>query len=356
MTINEDILNSTIRHMVWLERYKTSEVKKMLAILAKADSDLVEQIAARLVKIEQRGYDLGPETTKRLESLLKLIREDRAEAFKALNSATQADLFDFAGYEAGFQSRVITNAAAGAGVSLEMAAPAVSQLHAAVTKQPFQGRLLREWYSGLGQAAAQRLSDAVRIGIVEGQTTDQIVRRIRGTRARQYADGLMEISRRDAANIVGTAISHVSNRAKDELYAANDDILKGEKWVSTIDSRTCVRCSALDGQIFKVGQAPPRPVHFGPCRCTVVPYLGPTSIKGTRASAIGPVPDDMNYGDWLKNQPVAVQNEVLGVKKAQLFREGGLEMSAFVDKTGKEYTLDELKRRDAAIWEKVFDE
>lgn len=355
MTINEDILNATIRHMVWLERYKTSEVKKMLGILAKADSDLVEQIAARLVKIERRGYDLGPETTKRLEALLKLIREDRAEAFKALNSATQADLFDFAGYEAGFQSRVITNAAAGAGVSLEMAAPAVSQLHAAVTKQPFQGRLLKEWYSGLGQAAAQRLSDAVRIGIVEGQTTDQIVRRIRGTRARQYADGILEISRRDAQSIVRTATAHVAARAKDELYAANDDILKGVKWISTLDSRTTAVCRSRDGTVYPVNDGPRPPAHWG-CRSAVVGYLGPTSIKGTRASAIGPVPDDMDYGAWLKQQPVAVQNEVLGVKKAQLFREGGLEMSAFVDKAGKEYTLDELKRRDAAVWDKVFDE
>lgn len=355
MTINEDILNASIRHMVWTERYKASEVKKIIALLNKADADLVELIAARMTRIEQRGYDLGPETTKRLEELRKAIREDRAEAMRALYETNRDDLFAFSEYEADFQARIIEGAAATEAVTIEMIRPAKSQLHAAATKQPFQGRLLKEWYDGLAQTQAQRVSDAVRIGIVEGQTTDQIVRRIRGTRARQYQDGILEIGRRDAQSIVRTAIAHVSARAQDDLYAANDDLIKGEKWISTLDSRTSAQCRALDSRIFPVGSGPRPPLHFN-CRSRRIPYLGPSSVKGMRASATGPVPDDMDYADWLRKQPVAVQNEVLGVKKAQLWRKGGLELDRFVDSTGKEYTLDELKRRDAEVWDRVFDD
>lgn len=356
MTINEDILNASIRHMVWLERYKTSEIKKIIALLNKSDADLVKQIAGRLVKIEQRGYDLGPDTTKRLNELLKDIREQRAEAASALHEKTRRDLFEYAAYEADFQARLIQSSIAGNGATVVMIKPAVSQLQAAVTKQPFQGRLLKEWYRDLGTDQARKITDAVRIGITEGQSTDQIVRRIRGTKARNYRDGILEIGRRNAANIVGTAISHVANRASDEVYAANDEILFGEKWVATLDSRTCPRCAALDGKVFELGKAPARPLHFGPCRCRTVPYLGPTSIKGTRASAVGPVPDDMNYEEWLRKQPVSVQNDVLGEDKAQLFRKGGMSLDRFIDRAGEEYTLEDLKRRDAEIWNKVFKE
>lgn len=346
MTINEDILNASIRHMVWMERYKSSEVKKIISLLNKADDDLVAQIAARLTRIEARGYDLGKTTTKRLDELLKFVKDERAEAMKALYEVNRDDLFDFAQYEAEFQSRVITSSAASAGVSVEMAAPALSQLKAAATSQPFQGRLLREWYRDLAADTAKKVSDAVKIGIVEGQTTDQIVRRIKGTRARQYRDGVLEISRNHAQAIVRTATAHVANRAKQELYAANEDILEGVKWISTLDGRTSARCRSLDSKIFPVNSGPRPPQHFN-CRSAVIAYLGPSSIKGTRASAVGPVPDDQDYGTWLRKQPVAVQNEALGVKKAQLFRKARLPIDRFSDTTGREYTLDELRKKDA---------
>lgn len=337
--------------MVWTERYKTSEVKKIIGILRKADDDLVGQIAARMVKIEKRGYDLGPATTKRLDDLLAYVREQRAEAMRAAYETTRDDLFAFADYEAEFQAKVITSSAA-AVAQIEMVKPSAAQLKAAVTAKPFQGRLLRQWYSDLAADSARKVSDAVKIGIVEGQTTDQIVRRIRGTRARQFQDGVLSITRRNAEAIVRTAVSHTAARAKEDLYAENKDILEGEKVVATLDGKTTVYCISQDSRIYKVGEGPKFPAHFG-CRTIRVPFLGNLGIKGQRSSVSGPVPDSLNYNEWLKSQPVAVQNEVLGVKKAQLFR-GGLDVDRFVDTTGKEYTLAELKIRDAEIWDKVF--
>lgn len=355
MTINEEILDSTIRHMVWTERYKTSQVKKIVALLNRADDDLVEQIAARMVKIEARGYDLGPATTERLESLLKSIREQRAEIAKTIYETSRDELFEFAAYEADFQSRIITGSVAQAGVTIEMVAPSASQLKSAVTKKPFQGRLLRDWYRDFGASSAKRVSDAVNIGIVEGQTTDQIVRRIKGTRARQYRDGILEIDRRHVEAITRTAINHVSSRAKDDLYAENSDIIKGVKWNSVIDSRTSPICRSRDNKIYPVNSGPRPPAHFN-CRSQVVPFLGASNIPGLRASATGQIPDDLSYGDWLRKQSVEIQNDVLGVKKAQLFRKGNLPIERFSDNTGREYTLSELKRRDSETWNKVFKE
>ncbi|MGT2493119.1 hypothetical protein ACU4GD_28060 [Cupriavidus basilensis] len=55
---------------------------------------------------------------------------------------------------------------------------------AAALSRPFQGRLLKEWASNIEADRMVRIRDAIRIGFVEGQTTDQIIRRVRGTRAK----------------------------------------------------------------------------------------------------------------------------------------------------------------------------
>ena len=334
--------------MVWLERYKTSTANKILAILNKADADLIEQLTIRLAKIDQRGFDLGKATTKRLASMQKMINEDRAAVFKAMYGENKQEMFDFVAYEADFNANMIEDAA-----QVAMVRPAASQLRAAVTSEPFRGRLLSEWYSGLEQQAARRIKDAVQIGIVEGQTTEQIVRRIKGTKARRYKDGVLEISRRDTNTVVRTAVAHVQDRASSYVWQENTDIIKGLKWVSTLDGKTSPICRQRDGKIYKVDTAPSIPAHFN-CRSRTVPYLGEFKTKGTRSSNGGPVPEDMYYGDWLKKQPKSVQEEVLGVRKSKLFREGGLSIDKFQDSSGRSYTLAELKKRDAGVFDDVF--
>lgn len=353
-TANEEILDATIRHTVWLERLKSGEVKRIVALLNKADNDLVNQITARLAKIEKRGYDLGPATTERLKKLLAEIREQRKAAYAAAYDLSQDGMLDFAKYEADYQASLIETAGTSVGVDLAIVQPTVAQLKAVVSSQPFQGRILKDWFSDLSTTSAARVSDAVKIGITEGQTIDQIVRRIRGTKAKGFADGILAIDRRNAESVVRTAVAHVANRAKETMFEENTDIIEGVKWVAVIDGRTTPQCRANDGKIFPVGKGPRPPLHFG-CRSVTIAYLGPTKIKGTRASAIGPVPDDMTYGEWLKKQSASIQDDILGKSKGKLFR-NGLPIDRFVDASGKEYTLKDLKKRDAEIYKKTFKE
>jgi hypothetical protein len=69
--------------------------------------------------------------------------------------------------------------------------------------------------------------------------------------------------------------------------------------------------------------------------------------SSTRASIDGQVPASLNYEAWLRKQSVERQNDVLGVKKAVLFRNGELPLSRFISKQGHEYSLNELRLRDA---------
>jgi hypothetical protein len=64
----------------------------------------------------------------------------------------------------------------------------------------------------------------------------------------------------------------------------------------------------------------------------------------------GQVPDSLTYSDWLRKQSIARQDDILGVTKAKLFRDGGLDLPKFISKQGHEYTLDELRARDASAF------
>ena len=67
--------------------------------------------------------------------------------------------------------------------------------------------------------------------------------------------------------------------------------------------------------------------------------------EGTRASMNGQVPASMKYPEWLRKQPIDLQNQVLGKERAQLWRSGKVKFENFVDsKAGyRSLSLAELK-------------
>jgi SPP1 gp7 family putative phage head morphogenesis protein len=224
-----------------------------------------------------------------------------------------------------------------------------------VNARPFQGRLLKEWVSELEAGKARRLRDAVRLGVVQGETVDQIVRRVRGTRALNYKDGIMEIGRRGAEALVRTAVSHTTTAARDVLYEQNKELIAAEQWVATLDTRTCPECMALDGEKFELGKGTKTPAHIG-CRCVRVPVvkswreLGFNVDEldpGTRASMDGQVSATETYGSWLNKQTAAVQDDALGPARAKMFRDGDFNVKSFTNRAGDELTLEQLRAKAA---------
>lgn len=377
--VNETLQDSSVRHSVYLIRYGGSLAKRAVTLLDKADADLVNRIRARLEKIDQRGLDLGPATTNRLQRLLVEIRTLNQTLYAALYDVLKTDLTALAKAEVEMTAHRLT---AAVGVDFGVNRPAPELLRAAVTSRPFQGRNLRDWAKTAGTDKVRRVSDAVRIGLVEGQTTDQIVGRIRGTRAFAYRDGILEISRRGAEMVARTAVNHVANRAQNMLYQANGDVIKSVRWVSTLDSRTSAICRSRDGEVYPLGAGPRPPAHPN-CRSSVTPItkswdelsengsLSPgrgstnmetifrkqlrdrgftaeqieQTIMGARASMNGEVPGALNYSQWLKGQSAALQDDILGKAKGRLFRSGGLGVDKFVDRAGRELNLSQLRAK-----------
>ena len=345
-TTNERLRDRSVSHAIGLERLKTATVRRIIALLNRVDQDLVQEIQDRLDRV-----GIEDMTQARLNELLRAVRAINREGYIVVGAALTDELEALAGYEPEFQARMILDELP---IRWDLNRPSAAQLRSVVHSRPFRGRLLREWVDGLRDSQFSRVRDAVRIGIVEGETLDQIVRRIRGTRRNRYADGILEIGRREAQAVVRTAVNHVATRAREALYAANADILKGVQWVSTLDSRTTPVCMARDGRVFPLDSGPRPPAHVG-CRSGTSPVTRSArdlgidlheAPAGTRSSMNGQVPAATTYPDWLRRQSVEVQNEALGVERARLFRSGDLTIDQMVRQDGREWTLDELRRRE----------
>ena len=346
MSVNDDLLDALTRHQVYLQRLSGGIVRKVIALLNRSDARIVERLLSE---------DVSSLSRTRQERLLSEIRRIVEGAYEDATGALQIELEGLAEYEGEFQLDLFRRTVP---VDLETVTPSGEQIIAAVNSRPFQGKLLREVYKELPAASFRRVRDAIRGGFVEGLTTGQIVRSIRGTRAQGYKDGILQQGRRETEAVVRTATNHTANTAREYIYERNASLIKGVRWNATLDGRTTLICASRDGKVYDPGKGPRPPAHFN-CRSSTSPVLkswrelgfdADEVPAGTRASMDGQVPADTTYDAWLRKQPRAFQDEVLGQKKAALFREG-VKVDRFVDRRGREFTLDELKRREREAWE-----
>lgn len=336
MALADDITAATTRHSVYLERYKARVVREVIAVLDPMVSSIERDLMRSSIESMNR---------RDLDRLLAAIRRRLKDGYAPIVELIDGRVREIGQYEAQWQIDMFRSVVP---VELEFASPADEQIYAATVARPFNGRLLREWYQGLEDGAFRRVRDAIRTGYVEGQTTQQIVRSVMNANADQ--------SRRGAEAAVRTALAHTANVARNETYRANKSLIKGVEWVSVLDGRTSAFCRARDGSMYPVDAGPRPPAHPN-CRSTTIPVIKSARALGlrnlppsTRASMNGQVSGGLNYDAWLRTQPRDFQDDVLGVTRGKLFREG-MTMDRFVDRSGQEYTLDELRQRDRTIWD-----
>lgn len=204
------------------------------------------------------------------------------------------------------------------------------------------------WWDKQSEDLAFRFAAQVRQGVVNGETNEQIVVRIAGKA------GIMETARNNARALVHSSVMAAANDARLATFNANPKLVDGVRWLSTLDSHTCLVCAALDGQAWTLDgakmdgtklsfQSPPK--HWN-CRCVLSPIPkaieGVTLPEGDRASSQGPVSATTTFADFLKRQSPEFIAKTLGARRAALFEEGKLTLTDLVSGTGRELTLDEL--------------
>ena len=198
------------------------------------------------------------------------------------------------------------------------------------------GDIVSKAFRGLAEKNADLFGRTIRDGLLSGETTQQVGRRLLGQlyfgekarTAKQLALAGGEATRmanHQISTLVRTSIQQVSDTAAQSVYKQNSDITQSYKYLATLDSRTAPQCMALDQKVFKYGQGPTPPQHFN-CRCRTVAtidYEGlgippPNFTRSTRAAVGGPVPTGTSYGSWLQKQPPQMRAKILGGKQVTL--------------------------------------
>ena len=231
------------------------------------------------------------------------------------------------------------------------------------------GQVVQKAFRGIAADQAERFSQVVRNGLLTGEPTPAIAKRLIGNlqlgdtaSVRQLAQKggeLTQATDNQVMTLVRTSVNQVANASSQQVYEANQDITKKYRYVATLDSRTSSICRALDGREFEYGKGPTPPQHFN-CRSTTVPVIDyeelgfPPPPPAKRASMDGQVPADLSYGQWLAKQDAATKSEVLGKEKVPYFnmlvdKYGGKDAIAkLVRDDGSELTLEQLRRRYGA--------
>jgi len=249
--VNQQILNYVIRHGVYLERYKTSVANDILAMFNKDVAPDVERLLFKYFGSETITATKVKAFTSNLNDIMS--------AYTLMTDKTQQELSQFAISEADWQMAMLKNTVP---VNLDFTMPSPKVLESLATKSYVRGALVEDWFTNLGSTLTQKVTQQINIGMVEGQGIADIVRRIKGTQAAGYSDGILDLSRRNIEAVVRTSVATVGNGARSELYQANTDVIGGEYWDATLDASTCEVCAALDRQEFEVGAGPMAPIHW----------------------------------------------------------------------------------------------
>jgi len=370
-TVNEKYLDSLIQRTVNLERYTESMKEDVLSLLNEVEESIVRDIASidptapnltkwkkeRLIKLNKKvsatldeGYTKAARLSK--SGLGELAKQEAAVVSSSINSIVGAELFD---------------------VTLD-----AGQLSSLVDNTMIDGRLMGDWWKGQAdsfknkfQGAMEQATQQIQLGTVRGEGVGELIRRVRGS---TELPGMMKNVKRESEALVRTSVMTVANESRTKMYKANKDVTKGFEVVATLDNATTPICRALDGKQWDwdynpIGHSMPYPLgppfHWN-CRSTTVPVLkswaelaGPKSKlskkklrkldkvdNSVRASMVGgrgkPISGRATYNDWLKQQSVATQEDVLGIRRRAIWKEKDLSMKDLVNQRGRALTLEEL--------------
>lgn len=377
---NHEIVDGVLTHTINLTRIAAGE----RAAALKALEDLEGHV---LAKIQAGGN--SKITQSRLVALLKQTQDTIAGAYATIAANHGKALSKVAQLEA----TKITNIVNGAlNVSVATVGISPEQLSTIASKVMINGKFPAEHWKDQEAQLAGKFAVQMRQGMFLGEDTEALIRRVRGTKAKGYQDGLFVVSKAQAAALVRTSVLTTANEARIKTMEGNTEVVKGIQWVATLDARTTPICRALDGLQWSLpdykpvghDKVFPGPIAHWQCRSTQVPVTrswaelgGPNAKKidgdavreymrkklekqgftpeeiekrlsKTRASMDGQAAGPITFGEWLKNKSPAFQDDLLGKGRAELWRGGKVSISEMTDQDNRPLTLAELHAMVAA--------
>lgn len=336
---------------------------KVNSLLNASEKDIVEQIKLRA----EKGM-----STARLDGLLKSIQAARSKAWKEVKKEWAGKMLELSKSEPEFLDRTLTTVSP---ATLDITLPNASTLGSIAKETPFEGRTMSDWANRVEASDMSRIEQSIKIGLSQGQSSQDIARRIVGSVQMKGMDGVTQITRNNANAITRTAVNAISNAAKQEFYKENAELFSGEMFLATLDARTTLVCASNDNKQFKVGEGPVPPLHWQ-CRSLRLAVINGQVIgerpmrnftkeslereyaeQGSKGSwtefkkrrmreLTGTAPASLSYNEWLKGQSPAFQDDILGPARGKMFREQGLTLDKFVNRNGDALNLKQLQKID----------
>jgi len=327
--------------------------------------DLFDDIAAQITRIDPTGTDDPTVRQQRLANLIAQVAELTDTSFEDVRELIVSDTTEIGLQQSEVASEqlelALGQSASQAGVSVLDQPVSRDQIRAIVESEPFRGATLSEWAENQAESTVFQVRRQLQLGMTQNETLGDIVRRVRGRQAGREAGevifegGVLDTTTRQTEAIVRTAINHTAAQSHLRTFEANEDITESYTYTAVLDSRTTMICMGLDGQVFRFDDPGRRlpPQHFG-CRSVITPNIKWQELgieppeSGTRASEDGQVSADLDFEGWLENQSEAKQNEILGPARAELFRDGKINLKDLVRSDNRTVTVEELRQRASA--------
>jgi len=392
-----------IQHSAYLQRLAASHADEITKIIDSSSPELVSYLKKRLMRFGVAAADKA--TADKFAEIEKRVAKIRGAAINEAEAALVMESLKLGDHESSFAEGTVRTLAETVAVKT-LSDKAIKNISDFGT---FSGKTIQQWFSGFSDADTNRVMNAVRTGVVSGQTTDQIVRALTGTPETNYTDGVLNISRNDAKAIARTATNGVANSVRKEFYEANSDVIEYLVFTATLDGRTSLICANMDGTRWKVpdelDQVRYPPLHPN-CRSTVVPDVGAGLLgerpaaaadftklaeerynekqieKGNdkrwkdlspvtrnryqyreqeeyekihgKGSAYTRVSADTTYKEWFSRQDEKFQKDILGPTRFGLYKNGEMPLDKFVDyNSNKSFNIEQLRQKDAEAFEKA---
>jgi hypothetical protein len=221
--------------------------------------DLYGELMQKLSQVDPTGVPSWKNA--RLKQLEKLVRPLVKNTYGTIMRDVTSDMEGVAGSESEWVRNLVNKAY---GDELMDVALHQRDLKTLASDLLIQGAPSREWWEKQAGGTQDAFMREVRMGALQGESIDQMARRIRGkpTGRRfswytkdgkhrwnvEFEGGVLQANTRDAKALVRTSIMAAAGQSRRETYLANRDVVKGIEQISTLDTRTTKICMAYDGE------------------------------------------------------------------------------------------------------------
>jgi len=357
--VTDDLLDQISKHSIDLQRIANGQDRVVAGIY----KDLSKELEILAIKYDYTEQRKQRQKRRMFNRLQKAVREAIDKSGLVIAEAVKAGLIDVAELESEFALGSINHAMTGTGdVSVATGKVAKDRLTVIASSISIQGAPQNEVWLRHTRKTQERAKDAMNMSWQQNEDLSTTITRLRGSKANNFNDGIINLSRKNASTLARTGIHAVANQVREETYQKNSDVIKGVEFLSHLDNRTTPICRAYHQSKWEMTPQGYRsiagghdfrkpPLHFN-CRSTLLPLLKTKEelsqtildkVPEHRQGTLGAELDrkKLSADAWLKGQSKDYQKSVLGPAFA-LWSAGKVSFSRFVTQKGRVRTPSEV--------------